>query len=133
MREHQAPRARDDDDRAAACLFAEEGARIVVADIDSGAARDAVAQVREAGGEAMYTVGDVGLASDAERMVADGLEAFGKVDILINNAAVVQPIGPTVTAMPVAWAAAFAVNVDAPFHFTRRSCLRCSTGAGVGS
>ena len=74
--------------RAAACLFAEEGASIVVADIDSGAARDAVAQVREAGGEAMYTVGDVGVASDAERMVAVGLEAFGKVDILINNAAV---------------------------------------------
>jgi 3-oxoacyl-[acyl-carrier protein] reductase len=74
--------------RAAACLFAEEGASIVVADIDEGAARDAVAQVREAGGTAMYTVGDVGLASDAERMVAAGLEAFGKVDILINNAAV---------------------------------------------
>jgi NAD(P)-dependent dehydrogenase (short-subunit alcohol dehydrogenase family) len=42
----------------------------------------------------------------------------GPVDILVNNAAVVQPVGPTIAADPEEWRTAFAVNVEAPVHLT---------------
>ncbi|MGA8014946.1 MAG: SDR family oxidoreductase, partial [Candidatus Dormiibacterota bacterium] len=61
-------------------------------------------------------VADPGAVADA---AARAVKELGPVDILINDAAVVQPVGPTVTAAPTAWSSAFAVNVDAPFHFAQ--------------
>ena len=74
--------------REAAVLFAEEGARIVVCDIDRAAAAETVARVEKAGGEVLACVGDVAVEDDVRRMVEDGARRFGALHILYNNAGV---------------------------------------------
>ena len=74
--------------RECALLFAAEGARVVVADIDEQAARDSVAAVEAAGGQALAVAGDVAIESDVERMVAEGAARFGGLHVLHNNAGV---------------------------------------------
>jgi NAD(P)-dependent dehydrogenase (short-subunit alcohol dehydrogenase family) len=74
--------------RAAAVLFAEEGARVVVADIDAAAAKETVTLVEQAGGQALATVGDVALEADVRRMIEEGVRRFGRLDVLHNNAGV---------------------------------------------
>jgi NAD(P)-dependent dehydrogenase (short-subunit alcohol dehydrogenase family) len=75
--------------------------------------------VRAQGGNAAVLQTDLGDPEAVAEAAARAETELGPVDILINNAAVVQPVGPTVTAPRAAWSAAFAVNVDAPFHFTQ--------------
>jgi len=74
--------------REAALLFAREGARVVVADIDAAAARATVAAAEAAGGEALAAVGDVALEADVARMIAEGVGRFGALHVLYNNAGV---------------------------------------------
>jgi len=74
--------------REAAVLFAEEGARIVVCDINKPAADETVALVEQAGGQAMTAVGDVAIEEDVKRMVEEGVRRFGALHILYNNAGV---------------------------------------------
>jgi NAD(P)-dependent dehydrogenase (short-subunit alcohol dehydrogenase family) len=74
--------------RECAVLFAEEGARVVVGDIDAKAADEAVAAVKGVGGEALAVVGDVAVEQDVERMVAEGVRRFGALHVLHNNAGV---------------------------------------------
>ena len=74
--------------RECAVLFAEEGARVVAADIDAAAAKETVALVERAGGQALATVGDVALEADVRRMIEEGVRRFGRLDVLHNNAGV---------------------------------------------
>lgn len=74
--------------REAAVLFAEEGARVVVADIDARAAGETVDRVAAAGGQALAVVGDVAVEADVERMIAEGVRRFGALHVLYNNAGV---------------------------------------------
>jgi NAD(P)-dependent dehydrogenase (short-subunit alcohol dehydrogenase family) len=74
--------------REAARLFAREGARVIVADIDEGAARETVRLVEGEGGAALAAVGDVALEADVERMVDDGVRRFGALHVLYCNAGV---------------------------------------------
>jgi NAD(P)-dependent dehydrogenase (short-subunit alcohol dehydrogenase family) len=74
--------------RECAILFAEEGARVVVGDIDEKAARETVRLVEAKGGQALAVAGDVALEVDVERMVAAGVERFGALHVLHNNAGV---------------------------------------------
>jgi len=57
--------------RETALLFAEEGARVVVGDIDAAAAKDTAARIEKAGGQALAVVGDVALEADVQRMIDD--------------------------------------------------------------
>ena len=74
--------------RECALLFAEEGARVVVADIDAKAAADTVAAIEARGSQALAVAGDVALEADVERMVAEGVARFGGLHVLHNNAGV---------------------------------------------
>src|SRR5205809_1097741 len=74
--------------REAAVLFAEEGAGVVVADIDARAAKETVALVERRGGRALATTGDVAIETDVRRMVEEGARHFGRLDVLYNNAGV---------------------------------------------
>ncbi len=72
--------------RASALRFANEGAKVVVADLKVDAAEKVVEEIREAGGEAIAVACDVTKIPDIENMVETCIEAFGRVDILYNNA-----------------------------------------------
>ncbi|RPH85583.1 MAG: glucose 1-dehydrogenase [Candidatus Rokuibacteriota bacterium] len=74
--------------REASVLFAEEGARIVVADIDGVAAQATVELVEKAGGQAVAVTGDVALEIDVRRMIDEGVRRFGALHVLYNNAGV---------------------------------------------
>ncbi len=74
--------------QAVAMLFAEEGARVVVADLDEEAARATVARVEAAGGEGLAVVGDVAVETDVARMLELAVRRFGGLHVLDNNAGV---------------------------------------------
>jgi NAD(P)-dependent dehydrogenase (short-subunit alcohol dehydrogenase family) len=74
--------------RECALLFAEEGARVVVADIDAKAAGGTVTAIEANGGQALAVAGDVALEPDVERMVTEGVRRFGALHVLHNNAGV---------------------------------------------
>jgi NAD(P)-dependent dehydrogenase (short-subunit alcohol dehydrogenase family) len=74
--------------RECALLFAEEGARVIVADIDAKAAAETVQAIEARGGQALAVAGDVALEPDVERMVAEGVGTFGALHVLHNNAGV---------------------------------------------
>src|ERR1700674_873739 len=69
-------------------LFAREGARVVVVDVNDATGQAAVAEIQSGGGEAIYVHADVAKAADAESMVRAAEDAFGRVDILFNNAGI---------------------------------------------
>jgi NAD(P)-dependent dehydrogenase (short-subunit alcohol dehydrogenase family) len=74
--------------REAALLFAREGSRVVVADVNEAGGADTVAQIEAAGGAAVFTRADVSCAADAKQMVDVAESRFGRLDILFNNAGV---------------------------------------------
>jgi NAD(P)-dependent dehydrogenase (short-subunit alcohol dehydrogenase family) len=73
---------------AAAKLFASEGAKVCVADMDPGRGERVVGDLKKAGHEAIYAKCDVSSRSDVKAMVKATLDAFGGIDILVNNAAI---------------------------------------------
>jgi NAD(P)-dependent dehydrogenase (short-subunit alcohol dehydrogenase family) len=74
--------------RECALLFSEEGARVIVGDIDENAARETVGIIEAKGGQALAVAGDVALEADVERMVTEGVKRFGALHVLHNNAGV---------------------------------------------
>jgi NAD(P)-dependent dehydrogenase (short-subunit alcohol dehydrogenase family) len=71
---------------ATARRLAEEGASVLIADIDQAAAERNAATIQAAGGTAATIVADVGRSADVERLVAAAVERFGKLTLLVNNA-----------------------------------------------
>jgi NAD(P)-dependent dehydrogenase (short-subunit alcohol dehydrogenase family) len=74
--------------RETATLFAGEGAKIVVVDINDEGGQETVRLVQAGGGEAIYVRADVSKATDCEKMVRAAEESFGKLNILSNNAGI---------------------------------------------
>ena len=77
--------------RESALRFAAQGARVVVADVQTEAGARTVAEIEERDGHAVYVNADVSRAEDCRRMVGSAEEAFGRLDILFNNAGIMHP------------------------------------------
>ena len=78
--------------RAACLIFARHGARIIAADIGGEAAEESAALVRSAGGDAIARACDVGEAGQVDALVAAAVVAFGRLDVIYNNAGItLQP------------------------------------------
>ena len=75
-------------------LFAREGARVVCAARSEALVKETVAQIHSAGGEAIAVVGDVSVEDGARALVDAGVQAFGRVDTLVNNAGDGGPTKP---------------------------------------
>lgn len=73
--------------RAAALVFAREGARVVIASRNVERGEKVVEEIRAAGGAALFVATDVAKAADVENMVAKTVERFGRLDYAVNNAA----------------------------------------------
>ncbi len=69
-----------------ACLFAAEGASVLIADINDSDGRALAAQIERTGARASYVHADVSLREDTQAMMAAALELDGRIDILVNNA-----------------------------------------------
>jgi glucose 1-dehydrogenase len=76
--------------RACVDAFTSEGAAVVIADIDAAGGTKAAAEIEGRGGRARFIETDVGDAAQAQRLVDRTLEAFGRLDVLINNAGIIK-------------------------------------------
>lgn len=105
--------------RAVALRFARDGAKVVVNCVSTVDKAHAVAEeIRQAGGEAVVVQADVSKRADAERLIAEGIRAFGKVDILVSNAGIVID-KPFVESTDEDWARAIGSNLQGFFNVTR--------------
>ena len=75
---------------ATAKLFAKEGAKVVISARRLPQLEEVAAEIRAEGGEVLIVQTDVSKVEDAENLVAKTVEAFGKVDVLVNNAGVLE-------------------------------------------
>jgi NAD(P)-dependent dehydrogenase (short-subunit alcohol dehydrogenase family) len=121
--------------REASVLFAAEGARIVVCDINDKAAKETVALVEKAGGKAVAAVGDVAVEADVKRMVDAGVSAFGALHVLYNNAGVLwkdrdRSVLETDGAQ---WDRVMAINLKSVFWVTKHGIphLRAAGGGSI--
>src|SRR5262245_43569349 len=74
--------------RETALLFAREGAKVVIAEVAEEAGRKTVADISSAGGQALFVAADVSAEKDARRMVAETEKAYGRLDVIFNNAGI---------------------------------------------
>ncbi len=74
--------------QAGALLFAKEGAKVVGADVNAETGAQTVKQIKDAGGEAVFCRTDVSKSADVERLVKTAVDAYGRLDVLYNNAAI---------------------------------------------
>jgi len=92
------------------CLaLAREGAKVVAADILSCA--ETVAKVQDAGGEVLGVTADVASAPSTQTMASQALERFGRIDVLVNNAAVLPKFSPFEQIQEAEWDRVMAVNI----------------------
>ena len=94
---------------AIAHLMAEEGGAVVVADVDEAGGETCAAAIRDAGGRAVFVRTDVSREEDVRAMRDAALREFGKIDVLVNNAAVFILKG--VEGTPEEWHRSLSVNV----------------------
>ncbi len=107
--------------REAALLFAEEGARVVVCDINRVAAEETVSLVKRAGGDAAAAIGDVAVEDDVRRMTEEGVRRFGALHILYNNAGVLwkDRDRSVLETDGVQWDRVMAINLKSVFWVTK--------------
>ena len=77
--------------RETALLFASEGARVVVVDVNDAGGQAVAEEARGSGGEAVYVHADVSKAAEAETMIRAAEASYGRLDVLFNNAGISHP------------------------------------------
>jgi NAD(P)-dependent dehydrogenase (short-subunit alcohol dehydrogenase family) len=99
---------------ASACLLAREGASVAVADIHRGNGEKTVADIAAAGGRAIFIEHDVSSEASWEKVMEETLKAFGKLDVLVNNAGIW--LGKDILSTTVEeWRRVMSVNLDGEF------------------
>lgn len=101
--------------RAIACLFAAEGARLVITARGRERLETVAREIGEAGGSAFALAGDVADENHARALVAEAQGRFGGLDIAVNNAATMGPIGATPDIALADWNATLASNLTGGF------------------
>lgn len=106
--------------RASAVLFAAEGARVGVVDIEAGAGRRVVEAIQAAGGQAVFLHADVTDAAAVEGAVEAFADAYGGLDVLYNNAGGATPLDGSIADMPLdEFQHAIDLNLFGPFAAIR--------------
>jgi len=118
--------------REASVLFAEEGARVVVADINAKAAGETVELVKKAGGQALAVTGDVAVEADVKRMIEEGVGAFGALHVLYNNAGVLwkDKDRGVLETDGVQWDRVMGINLKSVFWVTKHGIPHLRTAGG---
>jgi len=105
--------------RAAALRFAREGARVVVADLNAESARTVVEEIQAAGGTGLAVVGDLSDQAVVDQVVQAAVGTFGGVDVLVNNAGIIDRLSAAADVSDAEWDRIIRVNLTAPFLLTR--------------
>lgn len=113
-----------------AIVLAEAGAKIVIGDLQD--ASGTVSEIRAAGGEAISTIMDTSKADDDRALVDLAVSEFGKLDILVNNAAIDAPSGNAWDLPDEEWERTISVNLSGVFYCSRAALApMLKAGSGV--
>jgi 3-oxoacyl-[acyl-carrier protein] reductase len=104
---------------ASARLFAAEGARVAVVDLDAEGAAATAAAIEAAGGEALAIPTDVADRTAVEAMAAEALAQFGRVDALMSCAGILDAFEPAAETTDETWRRVLGVNLDGMFFASR--------------
>ena len=113
-----------------AALFAQEGARVVVADIQPDAANRVADAIRRGGGEAEAVIADVTRDADTAAMIDRATSRFGRLDVLVNNAGVTHVNQPMTEVSEADFDRVYAVNVKSLFWAARHAVPVLRRGGG---
>lgn len=103
--------------KAAAELFAREGARVVVSDVHEAEGQAVVADIRaRGGGEALFVRADVSNPADMEKLVQKTVEAYGRLDVAVNNAGIAGEQNPVADLSIEGWEQVIRVNLSGVFY-----------------
>lgn len=112
--------------------LARHGVRLVLAVRSADAGERVVAEIRSSGGEALVAKCDVSNAGEVEQAVAMAIRAYGRLDVLVNNAGSIDPIAAIAEAEPSQWRRAIEINLIGTYHGIRYALPpMLSQGEGV--
>jgi len=118
--------------RRMALDFASAGASVSLAARDRAALEQLASQIGQQGGKALVVQTDVTKEADCERLMAATVEAFGRLDVLINNAGIAGPTAAVEEISVADWDRTIAVDLNGMFYCTRRA-VPLLKAAGGGS
>ncbi len=101
--------------RECALLFAREGAKVIVADLNEEGGEETVRTIKDGGGDAKFVRTDVSKAADVEAMVKAAFDKYGRLDGAINNAMIPPPFKPLAEFTEEEWDRSIAVNLKGVF------------------
>lgn len=106
-----------------ASRFAEEGANVVIADVNEEKATAKVTEIGDAGGEAHFVACDVSDSAQVDSLLTETLQHFGRIDVLVNNAALVHHPASNSHFLDLseeAWHRVVAINLTGMFYCSQR-------------
>jgi len=118
--------------QATAVKFAEEGASVLVADVNQEGAEQTVKTIEKAGGTAKAVIGDLRDQKVIDEIVDTAVQAFGGLDVLVNNAGIMDHMSALGETEDDEWDSVIGVNLTAPFRLTR-AALPHLLAAGGGA
>ena len=105
--------------KATAELFAKEGAKVIVSDINEANGKSAVDEIKKTGGEAFFVKADSSKPEDNEALVKQAIEKYGALDIAVNNAGIGGPLGETGKYPIEGWQKVIDINLSGVFYGLR--------------
>lgn len=118
--------------REMAKLFAAEGASVVAADLVPAGVEQVVADIQAAGGNAIAVIANVAKKEDVEAIIDKAVETYGRLDVLINNAGIMDRVMPVADCPDDLWERVMAVNLNGPFYACRKAIpIMIQQGGGV--
>lgn len=107
--------------KAIAILFAKEGAKVVVSDINLETLSQVVTEITRNGGIAAAVMANVAKEQDIQNMIDTAVNTYGTLDILVNNAGIMDNFIPAAEVTDELWEKLFAVNATGPMRATRKA------------
>ncbi len=107
--------------KAIAILYAQEGAKVVVADINQDSAQAVVAEITGKQGTAIAVATNVALQADVDKVIDTAVKTYGSLDILVNNAGIMDNFVPVAELTDELWDKVIAVNVTGPMRTIRKA------------
>ena len=105
--------------KAAAILFAEQGAKVVVSDINESNGSSAVEELKKNGGDAFFIKADSSKPEDNEALVKQTIQKYGRLDIAVNNAGIGGPLSATGEYPIDGWQKVIDINLSGVFYGLR--------------
>jgi NAD(P)-dependent dehydrogenase (short-subunit alcohol dehydrogenase family) len=106
--------------KAIAVVYAQEGAKVIVADIHLEAAEAVAGEIKSSGGEAVAVKANVADEADIQNLIDTAVSTYGTVDILVNNAGIMDNFEPAGDIDDASWDRVLAVNTTSVMRATRK-------------